>query len=205
MKRYVMAITGASGPVVGVRVLRELVREAEVHLVLSSAAIAILKDEAGLDWAAGTEAEAREKIGAHLSTDNILVWFERNIGAPPASGSFRTHGMLVVPCTMKTLAAIASGYANTLIERAADVTIKEGRPLLLSPREMPLSAIHLENMLKLARLGVKIAPPVPAFYHRPRSLDEMVDFLAGKILDTMGVEHGLFRRWGEGAAPTADE
>jgi 4-hydroxy-3-polyprenylbenzoate decarboxylase len=104
--------------------------------------------------------------------------------------------MLVVPCSMKTLAGIANGYAHNLTERAADVTIKEGRPLLLSPREMPFSAIHLENMLKLARLGVKIAPPVPAFYQKPKRLDDIVDFVAGKILDSFGVSHDLFKRWG---------
>jgi 4-hydroxy-3-polyprenylbenzoate decarboxylase len=104
--------------------------------------------------------------------------------------------MLVVPCTMKTLAGIANGYASTLTERAADVTIKEGRRMLLSPREMPFSAVHLENMLKLARLGVKVAPPVPAFYHGPKDLDGMVDFVAGKILDAMGIKHSLYSRWG---------
>lgn len=104
--------------------------------------------------------------------------------------------MFVVPCTMKTLAGIANGYANNLIERAADVTIKEGRPLLLAPREMPFSAIHLENMLKLSRIGVTIAPPVPAFYHKPESLDEVIDFMVGKWLDQFGIDHTLFTRWG---------
>jgi 4-hydroxy-3-polyprenylbenzoate decarboxylase len=116
--------------------------------------------------------------------------------APVASGSFKTDGMFVVPCSMKTLAGIANGYADNLIQRAADVVIKEGRPLLLSPREMPFSAIHLENMLKLARLGVKIAPPIPAFYHKPKSLDDMVSFIVGKMLDAFGIEHEIFRRWG---------
>lgn len=120
--------------------------------------------------------------------------------SPIASGSFRTDGMLVVPCSMKTLSGIANGYANTLIERTADVTIKEGRTLLLCPREMPLSCIHLENMLKLARIGVRIAPPVMGFYHNPESLGEMVDFIAGKILDAIGINHNLFKRW-EGYKP----
>ena len=118
-----------------------------------------------------------------------------NMAAPVSSGSFETDGMFVVPCSMKTLSGIAQGYTENLIQRAADVTIKEGRPLLVSPREMPFSAIHLENMLKLARLGVKIAPPVPAFYHQPESIPDLLDFLAGKILDSMGISHNIFRRW----------
>jgi 4-hydroxy-3-polyprenylbenzoate decarboxylase len=104
--------------------------------------------------------------------------------------------MAVVPCSMKTLAGIAAGFANNLLLRAADVTMKEGKPLLLCPRETPLSALHLENMLKLARIGVRIIPPVPAFYQRPESLDDMMNFLVGKLLDAMGIEHELFTRWG---------
>jgi 4-hydroxy-3-polyprenylbenzoate decarboxylase len=201
MKTYVLAMTGASGQVYGVRVLKELLKASEVHLIMSSTALAILKDETGMDWASETEAGTQRKVRERLATERVHYWSEHNMNAPVASGSFRTDGMLVVPCSMKTLAGIRGGYANTLIERAADVTLKEGRPLLLSPREMPLSAIHLENMLALARLGVRMAPPIPAFYHRPGSLDDMVDFVAGKILDAMGVEHSLFRRWGEGTPP----
>ncbi|MGD2079620.1 MAG: UbiX family flavin prenyltransferase [Nitrospirota bacterium] len=195
MKRYVFAVTGASGAPVGLRVLRELVKTSEVHLLVSSPAFGILRDEAGVDWHGGDEAETTEKVRADLGPENIHYWSEKNFAAPVSSGSFPTDGMLVVPCTMKTLAGVAGGYAETLVERAADVTIKEGRQLLLSPREMPFSAVHLENMLKLAALGVRIAPPVPAFYFGPESLGDMVDFLAGKVLDAMGVEHGLYRRW----------
>lgn len=198
MKTYVLAMAGASGQVYGVRVLEELLKSAHVHLVISSTALSILKGETGIDWASGSEAETQQKVRDHFSTEGVSYWSEHNLNAPVASGSFGTDGMLVVPCSMKTLAGIRGGYANTLIERAADVTLKEGRPLLLSPREMPLSAVHLENMLVLARLGVKIAPPMPAFYHQPESLDQMVDFVAGKILDAMGIGHSLFRRWGEG-------
>jgi 4-hydroxy-3-polyprenylbenzoate decarboxylase len=188
-------MTGASGTVFGVRVLRELVKVSEVHLIMSSQSLSILRDETGLDWTGNTETEIQDKVRKHVSSENVFYWSEHNLNAPVSSGSFRTEGMLVVPCSMKTLAGIACGYANTLIERAADVTLKEGRVLLLSPREMPMNAMHLENMLKLARLGVKIAPPVPAFYHKPQSLDDMVDFIAGKILDAIGIEHELFRRW----------
>jgi 4-hydroxy-3-polyprenylbenzoate decarboxylase len=104
--------------------------------------------------------------------------------------------MFVVPCSMKTLSGIAQGYASNLIIRAADVTLKESRRLILSPREMPFSAIHLEHMLKLARMGVKIASPVPAYYHKPKHINDIVDFVVGKILDSAGIKHSLFKRWG---------
>jgi 4-hydroxy-3-polyprenylbenzoate decarboxylase len=196
MKRYVMAMAGASGAVIGLRVLEELLNHAEVHLIMSPVAMEIMADETGLDLTGENEDEVQRKARGHFSTDRLFFWSGDNLKAPVSSGSFRTDGMLVAPCSMKTLSGIANGYADTLIERAADVTIKEGRKLLLSPREMPLSALHLGNMLKLARLGVVIAPPVPAFYHRPGDLREMVDFLAGKILDAMGIDHHIYSRWG---------
>lgn len=192
MKRYILAITGASGSIFGIRLLEELLKSAEVHLLISQNTFPIIAEETGIDWSVDTEARAR----AHYATDRLFFFEDRQMHAPAASGSFSTDGMFVVPCTMKTLAGIAVGYANNLIERAADVTIKEGRPLLLAPREMPFSAIHLENMLKLARIGVKIAPPVPAFYHKPENLQEMIDFMVGKWLDQFGIEHTLFTRWG---------
>ncbi|MDP2166742.1 MAG: UbiX family flavin prenyltransferase [Thermodesulfovibrionales bacterium] len=200
MKRYVIAITGATGSAIGIRVIGELLKEAEVHLIVSSGSFFIIQSETGMDWNAADANKVQAKIRRHFSTRRLFYWEGHNMAAPVSSGSFRTDGMLVVPCSMKTLSGIASGYANTLVERAADVTIKEGRMLLLSPREMPLSAIHLENMLKLARIGVKIAPPVAGFYHNPQSLDDMVDFFAGKILDAVGIQHTLFTRW-ESSAP----
>jgi 4-hydroxy-3-polyprenylbenzoate decarboxylase len=120
----------------------------------------------------------------------------KDIGASIASGSYLTAGMVVVPCSMGTLANIASGSSRNLLERTADVMLKEGRPLILVPRETPLHAIHLENLLKLSRMGVAIVPAMPAFYHMPTSIDDLVDFMVGKLLDRMGIEHGLFRRWG---------
>lgn len=206
MKKYILAITGASGSVFGVRVLEELVKTSEVHLVISSNTFQIIRDETGRDWACNKSdqqsaissqpSKATENIiREQFKTDRVFFYEDKQMEAPVASGSFKTDGMLVVPCTMKTLSGIANGYANNLIERAADVVIKEGRPLLLSPREMPFSAIHLENMLKLARLGVRIAPPVPAFYQGPQNLDDMVNFIVGKTLDSFGVEHELFKRW----------
>ncbi|MBI4822803.1 MAG: UbiX family flavin prenyltransferase [Nitrospirae bacterium] len=200
MKKYVLGITGASGSILGIRVAQELLKTAELHITISSQAFSIIKDEVGLDLKAKTERETEKRLRKHFSTDRLFYWAEGNMESPIASGSFRTDGMLVVPCSMKTLSGIANGYANTLIERTADVTIKEGRTLLLCPREMPLSCIHLENMLKLARIGVRIAPPVMGFYHNPESLGEMVDFIAGKILDAIGINHNLFKRW-EGYKP----
>lgn len=196
MKRYILAITGASGSLFGIRVAETLLRKSEVHLIISAQSFSIIKHETGIDWSGKTDAAVQEKIRAYFKSTRIRYHNETDLAAPLSSGSFLTDGMLVVPCSMKTLAGIASGYAQNLTERAADVTLKEGRPLLLSPREMPFSAIHLENMLKLARLGVKIAPPVPAFYQKPKRLDDIVDFVAGKILDSFGVPHDLFKRWG---------
>jgi 4-hydroxy-3-polyprenylbenzoate decarboxylase len=197
MKKYILAITGASGSIFGIRLLEELLKISEVHLVISSNTFSIIKDETEIDWTTEKGSKATEEIiRRHFKTDRLFFYEDKQMEAPIASGSFKTDGMLVVPCSMKTLSGIANGYANNLIERAADVVIKEGRPLLLSPREMPFSAIHLENMLKLARLGVKIAPPVPAFYNQPKNTNDIVNFIAGKILDSFGVEHELFKRWG---------
>lgn len=191
MKRYVLALTGASCTPYGIRLLGELLKDGEVHLVISSATFQIIRQESGRDWDGDTGNKVRREFG----TDRLFFYEDSWLGAPISSGSFRTDMMFIVPCSMKTLAGIAQGYAQNLVERAADVTLKEGRPLILSPREMPFSAIHLENMLKLARLGVRIAPPIPAFYHGPRTIDDMVDFVVGKILDSAGIAHTLFTRW----------
>lgn len=196
MKRYVLAIAGASGSIFGIRVIENLIRKSEVHLIVSRQSFSIIKHETGIDWSGRSDVSIEKKIRTYFKSKRLYYHNEHNLAAPLSSGSFLTDGMLVVPCSMKTLSGIANGYANNLTERAADVTIKEGRPLLLSPREMPFSAVHLENMLKLARLGVKIAPPVPAFYGKPGNLDALVDFVTGKILDSFGIEHSLFKRWG---------
>ena len=197
MKKYVFAISGASGSIIGIRVLKELIKHSEIHLLVSSQSFSIIKEETGVDWATDKKGSRviEDKIRKYFKTDRLFFYENTQMDAPVASGSFKTDGMLVVPCSMKTLSGIANGYANNLIERAADVTIKEGRTLLLSPREMPFSAIHLENMLKLSRIGVKIAPPVLAFYHKPKKIEDIVDFIAGKILDAVGVEHEIYRRW----------
>ncbi|MEW6713780.1 MAG: flavin prenyltransferase UbiX [Nitrospirota bacterium] len=196
MKSYIVAISGASGAIFGLRLIEALLKTGNrVYLLVSETAFFIIKTEAGVDLAGKTESSVNKKVREHFSSDNIQYFAESNLAAPVASGSFMTDGMFVVPCSMKTLSGIANGYANSLIERAADVVLKEGRMLTLSPREMPLSAIHLENMLKLARLGVKIAPPVPAFYHKPKDINSIINFVVGKLLDVSGVNNNLFKRW----------
>ncbi|MEW6447724.1 MAG: UbiX family flavin prenyltransferase [Bacillota bacterium] len=182
--RIIVAITGASGVIYGITLLEVLRKlEVETHLILSRRAEEIIALETSL-----TAADMRA-LTPH-------VYSESNFNAPVASGSFLHQGMVIAPCSMKTLAGIAAGYAENLIQRAADVTIKERRRLVLVPRESPFSAIHLENMLQLSRLGVVIAPPVPAFYNRPKTIAELVEFSVGRILDLLGVENELFQRWG---------
>lgn len=182
--RLIVGITGASGVIYGISLLEALKKlGVETHLVLSRQAEGIIAVET-----AYTAGDVRALASCAYS--------ENDFDAPLASGSFLHQGMVVTPCSMKTLAGIAAGYAQNLIQRAADVTIKEGRRLVLMPRESPFSAIHLENMLKLARLGVVIAPPVPAFYHGPETIADLVEFSVGRILDLLGVENQLFKRWG---------
>ena len=197
MKSFIAAITGASGSIYGIRLVEELLKSGVfVHLCVSHQSFFIIKTETGIDWTGSTGAETEKKIKKYFASKNLKFYSEQNLAASFSSGSFLTEGMFVVPCSMKTLSGIASGYANNLIERAADVMLKEGRRLILAPREMPFNAIHLENMLSLARLGVTIAPPVPAFYHNPENINDIVDFVVGKLLDSAGLKHDLFKRWG---------
>ncbi len=182
-KRLVVAITGASGAILGVRLL-QAARELglETHLVLS-------------EWAERTipyETDYRVEDVLQLAS---VVHRRDDQAAVISSGSFPTRGMAVVPCSMKTLAAIACGFADDLIHRAADVTLKERRKLVLVPRETPFSSIHLENMLKLSNLGVVILPPVPAFYHHPRTVEEVVDHVVARVLDQFGWSWSRARRW----------
>ena len=197
MRSFIAAITGASGSIYGIRLVEELLKSGVfVHLCVSNQSFFIIKTETGIDWTGSTWAETEKKIKKYFASKNLKFYSEQNLAASFSSGSFLTEGMFVVPCSMKTLSGIASGYANNLIERAADVMLKEGRRLILAPREMPFNAIHLENMLSLARLGVTIAPPVPAFYHNPENINDIVDFVVGKLLDSAGLKHDLFKRWG---------
>ncbi|MBI4654484.1 MAG: UbiX family flavin prenyltransferase [Nitrospirae bacterium] len=196
MKSFVVAITGASGAIYGLKLIEELLKvNSKIYLIISTQAFLIIKTETGINLKGRTERETGKKVQMHFSSNKIEYYSEKNLSAPISSGSFIVDAMLITPCSMKTLSGIANGYANTLIERTADVFLKEGRRLILMPREMPLSAIHLENMLKLARLGVKIIPPIPAFYHKPKSIKDIVNFVVGKTLDAICIQHSLFRRW----------
>lgn len=194
-KPWIVGITGASGVIYGVKLVRFLLAGGHrVHLVITEAGWRVLHEE--LAWPASKRKEALEEFLP--SGNGELVYHPlQDIGAVIASGSQRVEGMVVVPCSMGTLSGIAHGASGNLLERAADVTLKEGRRLLLVPRETPLSAIHLENMLKLSRMGTAIIPAMPAFYQQPRSLEELTDFMVGRILDAMHLDHGLYRRWGD--------
>ncbi|MBD3552041.1 non-oxidative hydroxyarylic acid decarboxylases subunit B [Streptomyces sp. SP18CM02] len=182
--RLIVGMTGATEAILGVRLLERLAADpaVETHLVLSRWARATIELETGRT--ARDVAELADVV--HNSEDQ---------GAAISSGSFRTDGMVVVPCSMKTLAGIRTGYAEGLVNRAADVVLKENRPLVLVPRETPLSHIHLENMLALARMGVRIVPPMPAFYNHPRTTDDIVDHIVARILDQFDIEVPSARRW----------
>jgi 4-hydroxy-3-polyprenylbenzoate decarboxylase len=179
----IVAITGCSGVIYGVRLL-EACRKLgiETDLIVSQAAEKLLELELGK-----TIKDIRKLATRNYSQDDLA--------APLASGSVKTDGMIIAPCSMKTLGAIASGIADNLITRAADVTLKEGRSLVLVPRETPLNLIHLENMVRLKLAGATILPAMPGFYHEPKEISELIDFIVGKILDVLGVEHKLYRRW----------
>ncbi|QHT60535.1 UbiX family flavin prenyltransferase [Paenibacillus lycopersici] len=196
-KRWVVGITGASGSVYGIRLIQCLLGSgSDVHLVVTEAGWRVLKEELGWETAK-RQAALSAHFAAPMAEGRLTLHPNADIGASIASGSFRVEGMIIAPCSMGTLASIAHGISDDLMTRAADVMLKEGRKLLIVPRETPLHAIHLENMLTLAKLGVKIIPAMPAFYYGPQSMDDMVDFMVGKVLDQLPLEHDLYRRWGD--------
>lgn len=194
-----LAMTGASGAPYGLRLLEVLLKAGRnVYLMVSAPAQVVMATETDLDVPGRPEAMQAflsERFGA--KPGQLQVFGREQWMAPVASGSNASRSMVVCPCSTGTLSAIATGASNNLIERAADVMIKEQRQLILVPREMPFSAIHLENMLKLAQLGVTIMPACPGFYHQPRSVDELVDFVVARLLDHLGVAQQLAPRWGE--------
>ncbi len=177
-KRYIVGITGASGAILGYRLVEELIqRNHIVDLVITRAGYCVLGTEIGVN-----EIEKRP---------NLNIYDIENITAPIASGSVKVDGMIVIPCSMGTLASIANGNSTNLLQRAADVTIKEQRKLILVPRETPLSIIHLKNMLTLAQTGAVLIPPMPAFYANPRTIDDVIDMVIGKVLKHLGIENDL--------------
>lgn len=184
--------SGGSGIAYGMRICEVLLAAGHaVHLCATPAAHRVLRHEAGLEIGA----EGLAGLFAPALRARLVVHANDAVESTPASGSARIAATVVVPCSMGTLARIACGFSSNLVERAADVAIKEGRPLVVVPRETPLSAIHLQNMLTLARLGVVVLPAMPGFYHRPQSVADLVDFVVGKILDRLGIDHELVRRW----------
>jgi 4-hydroxy-3-polyprenylbenzoate decarboxylase len=181
--KLVVALTGASGVIYGKRLLEVLQTEKiETYLVISNAAKEIIEHELG------TNKESIEKLANHVY--EVSDW-----NSPIVSGSFKTDGMVIVPCSMKTLSGIANGFAENVILRAADVILKEKRKLILVPRETPLNTIHLQNMLYLAQQGASIVPAMPAYYHKPKTVDDLIDFVVGKVLDLLEINHALYERW----------
>jgi 4-hydroxy-3-polyprenylbenzoate decarboxylase len=199
MKRYIVGISGASGAIYGVRLVEALLANAqrEVHLIVSPAGARVLAQELGVkprlapfDPASFLNVNKKQASRLHYHPHG-------DIGAGPASGTFRFEAMIVCPCSMRTLGAMANGLADNLMTRAADVALKEGRPLVVVPRETPLSAIHLRNMLRLAEAGAAVLPANPAFYHHPRSIEDLVRYVTQKIFDRLGLAFPDAVRWGE--------
>ncbi len=190
MARIVVAITGASGVIYGTELVNWLLVHGHiVNLVLSEPARLVLKQE--LEW----DIVDSRNVAQFFEPGQLICFANHDIGAPIASGSHLYDGMVVVPCTMSTLAGIAHGTSNNLIERSADVCLKEGRPLVLVPRETPLNLIHLRNMLAAAEAGARIVPAMPAFYSDCREILDLVSFMVGKILDSLGIPNDAFRRY----------
>jgi len=196
-KTIVVAISGASGSIYGVRLVKALIEtNCRVLIVLSCAGQKVLAHEMGYD-PENSFCLFLEQYGVDLD-NNIApeIFLQDEIASAPASGSFVHHGMAVVPCSMKTLSAVASGYADNLITRSCDVSLKEKRCLVLVPRETPFGLIHLENMTRAARAGAVILPPIPSFYTFPQTIEELVDTVVARIMDHLGMVHDLGTRWG---------
>ena len=196
MKSIIVGITGASGSVYAQRLLARLDASPDVSridLVITQAGVRVVGEELGLNVSGTDRRVVRELLGE--DSEKVVVHSANDIGASIASGSYLSDGMVIVPCSMSTLGAIANGVSRDLVHRAADVVIKESRLLLLVPRETPLNVLHLENMLKLARLGVRILPAMPGFYHNPRTIDDLIEHFIHRLLDHLGVSHEQLTRW----------
>jgi 4-hydroxy-3-polyprenylbenzoate decarboxylase len=197
LSNYTVAITGASGCIYGVRLVESLLPHCnELNLLISNNGKLVLREELNLDWT-GSETQTNQKIQNYFKDkDNKIRYHDNNnFYAPIASGSSRNEAMILAPCSVGTLSRIAHGNSNTLIERAADVVLKEKRRMILVLRETPLNQIHLQNMLKLAQIGVQVMPACPAFYHKPKTIEDIVNFVVGRILDGLNIHNNLFERW----------
>lgn len=191
MSDYVVGITGASGSIYGVRLIQELcLRKFNVHVVITYAGKQVMKEELGVSGL-----EEADKPGF---SETVKVWENDDFSAPFMSGSNAPEAVIIIPCSMGKLASIANGISGNLLERMADVALKERRQLILVVRETPLSLIHLENMVKVTRAGCIVMPAMPAFYHHPQTIDDMVNFIAGKVLNLLRIEHDLFKGWRKG-------
>jgi 4-hydroxy-3-polyprenylbenzoate decarboxylase len=187
-----MALTGASGAPYGIRLLQQLAAaERRISLIVSEHGLRLLQAESAVSDVAGL----RAAVGPAAWDTFVTPFDDTDRGAAPASGSAPSAGMVICPCSMGTLASIAAGTSRSLVERAADVTLKERRRLVLVPRETPLSAIHLENMLRVSRAGAVVLPAAPGFYNRPTTIEELVDFVVARVLDQLGVPNALAPRW----------
>src|SRR5262245_55950511 len=196
MKSIIVGITGASGSVYAQRLLARLSAIPEVSridLVISQAGVRVTGEELGLNVAGTDRRVVREMLGQ--DSEKVTVHSANDIGASIASGSYLSDAMVIVPCSMGTLGGIANGVSRDLIHRAADVILKESRLLILVPRETPLNVIHLENMLKLARLGVRVIPAMPSFYHHPETIDDLIGHFVHRLLDHLGLQHEQLTRW----------
>jgi len=201
MGKYVIGITGASGSIYADRFIRQLLKYGhQVILTITESGKNVIQQELELDITGlQKEDEVEEFLRNYFSMKNYperLKYFDiGRIGAPIASGSFRTDGMIILPCSMATVSAIAHGASNNLLERAADVMLKEGKKLIIVPRETPFNTIHLQNLLLLSQYNVLIIPAAPSFYHLPKTIDELVHFFIGRVMDQLGIEHDPIKRW----------
>lgn len=198
MSVLTIGITGASGSIYSERLIRTLLlKDFRINLIISDSGKVVFETERGLSLG-GDEGVVRERLKNYFNdSENKINYFDNNdFKAPIASGSSVNNLMIVIPCSMGSLSRIANGNSGNLIERTADVILKENKKLILVPREAPLNQIHLSNMLKLSKMGVLIVPAAPAFYYQPETIDDLVDFVTGKVLDLAGVEHSLYKRWG---------
>lgn len=205
MKKIIVGVTGASGALIGERLIRFLLEGGhEVHAVISAGGAAVFGEELGIRLGTGA-AEIQKNFLKHYASvkgakQRFFTAAADDFAAGISSGSSKIDAMVIAPCSMSTAASIAHGITMNLIHRAAGVSIKEKRPLVLVPRESPLSPIHLKNLLYLSEIGVHVVPATTAFYHKPKTVEEVVDFTVGRVLDLLKIEHKLFKRWREGSS-----